>query len=225
METLALIDVETQGLDPAQHKVIEIGCVLWSVRYACVIAAWSDLVQQESNEAEVTNRIPATALQLGLTQDSALTRLRNFVARADLLVAHRAEFDASFLPELGKPWVCSKFDIQWPGSKVGDGLVYVALALGVAVTTAHRALSDCLLLARIFEAAYQNGADIPALLQRAMRPKATFRGMQRFDENQLAKDAGFQWDGTKKIRTRRMAIEDAAALPFPTMRLEQGETA
>lgn len=218
MDVLAIIDTETQGLDPAVHKIVEIGVVLWSIRHSCVVAAWSDLVHAETNEAESINRISAQATQLGLSHAASIARLRNFVARADVLVAHKAEFDASFLPaDLSKPWVCSKYDIKWPCSKLGESLVYVALAHGVAVTQSHRALADCLTLAHIFEAVARMGYSIADLMALAMRPKARFVVATRgFDEarNKLARENGFQFDREKKVWHRTMARDDVEALPF-----------
>lgn len=221
LETIAIIDTETSGLDPANDHVIEIGCVLWSIRWACVIATWSDLVQQSSNEAESVNNIPTGALDLGLVFHAAISRLRAFTARADVIVAHRAEFDSGFLPDIGKPWVCSKFDIEWPASKPGEGLAYVALAHGVPVTETHRALTDCLLLARVFEAAHRHhGADIRALLARAMRPRGLFQALTSYEEREMTKAAGFQWDPATKMWTRRIALDDVGALPFKVRRLD-----
>jgi len=217
IETLLIVDLETQGLDPALHRVIEIGCVLWSVRHVCVIAAWSDLVQQDSNEAESVNRISTGSLALGLPHAAAIVRLRNFVARADVLVAHQAEFDASFLPDLNKPFVCSKYDIVWPLSKIGDSLVFLALAHGVPATRSHRALTDCLLLAHTFEAVARSGVDVSELMRLAMRPKARFIVAERdFDEarNNLARDNGFRFDWDKRVWRRTMARDDVAELPF-----------
>jgi DNA polymerase-3 subunit epsilon len=221
MKTLAIIDSETTGIDPAKDNVIEIGCVLYSIEHRSVISTWSDLVQHTSNEAEAINKIPPATLPLGLPFITAMEILHSFVARADAIVAHRAEFDSAFLPGLKKPWVCSKFDVEWPQSKVGDSLVFVALAHDVPVTGAHRALTDCLLLARIFENAAKNfGADIQALLVKAMRPKALFQAMTSYDEREMTKQAGFQWDPAAKRWTRKMAIADVEALPFKVRRID-----
>ena len=33
IETILIVDTETQGLDPQKHRVLEIGAVWWSVRF------------------------------------------------------------------------------------------------------------------------------------------------------------------------------------------------
>ena len=222
IRTIACVDVETTGLLPETDRIVEVGCVLWSVEHRCIICAWSDLVVGDGNAAEAINRIPPAALPHGIEIDSAINLLHAH-AMADALVSHRAEFDRSFLEAAGfrsqVPWICSKFDIEWPRSKVGDGLVPTALAHGVGVTRAHRALTDCLTLAYLFERVAESH-DLGPLLERALRPKATFQALVSYDEREMAKSAGFQWDGAKKRWTRRMAAEDAGLLGFRTQEVQ-----
>jgi DNA polymerase III subunit epsilon len=224
IRTIACIDVETTGLLPETDRIVEVGCVVWSVEQRCILYAWSALVAGDGNAAEAINRIPTAALsQHGDVPSNVFANLRAYANRVDALVAHRAEFDRSFLEAAGfrsqAPWICSKFDIEWPRSKVGDGLVSTALAHGVGVTRAHRALTDCLTLAYLFERVAESH-DLGPLLERALRPKATFQAIVSYDDREMAKSAGFQWDGAKKRWTRRMAVEDAGALGFRTQEVQ-----
>lgn len=219
-----MLDTETTGTDPAVHRVVEIGVVLWSIRHGTTLAAWSDLVRHPTNEAESVNRIPIGSLQLGLEPAAALQRLRRFVERADAIVAHKADFDRSFLPELGKPWICSQEDIAWPMSKPGASLVNVALAHGVAVVSAHRALTDCFLITRVLERMIELGVCIDSLIEKAMRPAGRFvvaDGSYDLVRNELVKAHGFKWDVERRQWSRRMALEDAAGLPFAVRRIDE----
>jgi len=215
VDMIAIVDTETQGLDASVHSTIEVACVLWSVRAGSTIEAWSTLLEADENPAEPINRISTTALSMGMARTEAFARLLLMVERADIWMAHRAAFDASFLPDMPRPVVCSKFDIEWPRSKAGASLVEVALAHDVPVHANHRALTDCMLLAKVLERVVELGHDLPTILARAMRPKALFRVSDtNFDEarNALAKAHSFRWE--KPYWVRSMAIEDAASLPF-----------
>lgn len=220
MKTLLFIDTETTGLSPETDRLLEVGAVLWSVEHRCILSTWSDLIDGDGNAAEAINRIPPSALSYGDALGNVLANLAAYERRADGVVAQRAEFDRGFLEAAGfktrAPWICSKFDIEWPRSKVGDGLVSTALAHGVGVVSAHRAITDCLILARLFERVAETH-DLQPMLARAMRPKATFQAMVSYDDREKAKSAGFQWDSVTRRWTRRMAVEDAAALGFKTM--------
>lgn len=222
MRRVLITDVETTGLDPASDHVIEVAIVEWSVKHRTIIRAASGLAEHESNPAESVNRIPAAALS-----DPALDyEPWNFVANmvddathfeGSCFVAHRAEFDRSFyLPHIRcrLPWACSKFDIAWPRSAPGASLVEVALAHDVAVAYNHRALADCLLLARIFERVAELGHDVEKLLSDALLPRITLQAFQKFEDNDKAKAAGFRFDGATKRWLKRVRKDQPGEFPF-----------
>jgi DNA polymerase III subunit epsilon len=223
IETVLIVDTETSGLSPEKDSVIEIGAVWWSLRFRCVLATWSELCQAPSNEAQFVNRIDPSALFYGLTFDQACEGLRGRAARADALIVHRASFDSAFLPkDLGKPWICSKFDIEWPLSKPGSSLAEVAIAHDVPIVNAHRALADCLLLAQCFERVAmlaqlqpETVKGVGSLLERAMLPRVKIAAVGlSYEKRQLAKDAGFQWESDMKLWTKRVVETEAQAFKF-----------
>jgi DNA polymerase-3 subunit epsilon len=212
-----ILDVESTGLSPATDRVIEVGAILYSLQHATVLAALSSLVQSDSNAAEAINRIPASALIAAPDAKRAWLPVLALADKADILVAHSAEFDRSFSPpELqSRAWVCSKNDIAWPKqTRPGPSLVALALEHDLGVAVAHRALADCDLIARLFTRSRELGADLQAMLERAMRPKAEFVALVSFEEKDKAKLAGFAWQAETKTWRRRMAREDAAQLGF-----------
>ncbi len=220
MKRILIIDTETTGLDPAVDKAIEVAAILYSIEYATVIAAYSSLMRNDGNAAESINRIPAAALADVPAWDHAWSPIGGMLATAGAIIAHNAEFDRGFVPRdllEALPWVCSKNDLEWPKQeKPGMSLVSLALAHDLGVATAHRAMADCDLLARLFTRSRELGADLGAMLARGLRPKASFVALVPFERKDEAKAAGFQWDAAKRQWLRTMAIEDAAALPFPT---------
>ncbi len=234
IENVIIVDTETTGLDPATCATIELAGVYYSVRHRCVISSFATLIESASNEAEAINRIPAAALvsESAPCAQSAWNRLGELVDWAtasgeSIFMAHRAEFDRGFIAAKAHrladrlPWVCSKFDCEWPSSKVGASCVEMALAHGVPVVSAHRALTDCMLIARTLENVQAAGHDLPAILAKAMRPKATFViADTTFDaaRNELAKAANFRW--VKPHWKRTMAVEDASSLPFEVRQVE-----
>jgi DNA polymerase-3 subunit epsilon len=133
---------------------------------------------------------------------------------ASVLVAHRAEFDRKFCQDLGKPWVCSKTDITYPGRARGEHLVQLALSLGLGVASAHRAMADVDTLARILTRLAENGHSLREMFVRALRPKMRFVALVSFDDRRKAKEHGFLWDGDLKQWWRDMPPEDTKELPF-----------
>lgn len=213
---ILILDTETTGVDPRTDVVVELGWVLWSPKFQCILSAATTLVDEgKGNAAEAVNGIPPEALlHIGYSLARAIDDMpHEFVIGA--VMAHNAEFDRSFLPGLyaDRPWICSQDDVDWPRPSTSRSLVALALAHGVGVAAAHRALDDCLTLARLLERAAEM-TDIDALLARALRPRATFRALVSYDGRDAAKNAGFRWFPEAKEWRRRMAREDVAALSF-----------
>jgi len=223
-----VVDTETTGLDPANDSVIEIGALLYSVENRTILSEFATLIPGDENAAEKINRIPAVALVEMASLDELVTPLkgifRSLRSTADVIVCHNVEFDQQWFPAEWRelPWVCTAFDFDWPmASREAGSLIHLALEHGIGVSSAHRALSDCHLIAALFDRMPLYGRDLQAMFARALRPKAIFQGLQRFEENDVAKKAGFKWNGETKKWTRRMAIEDATLLPFKTVKLEE----
>lgn len=219
MNSILLLDVETSGLDPAVDHVIELGLVRWSVPHRSTIGSWSWLVQAPSNAAEKVNGIPAALLQYGRDVADHRAIIEKIAANKDVdaIVAHNGDFDRAWLPDLGKPWIDSAWDIDWPRAGTNRTLTGLALAHGLAVMDAHRALPDCQLLARLLERVGEMGHDVEAMLVRAMRPKVRVVSRLPYSLENVAatKAAGFRWEPSTKEWWRMIAADDVGSLPFP----------
>jgi DNA polymerase-3 subunit epsilon len=225
LHTLLLTDTETTALpeDP-KARLVEIGCVWWSIDLGVTLANWSELIEGPTNEAEAVNKIPVLALGHGLPREHAMEGLKSRAARADAIICHRVEFDSFFLGDLGRPYLCSKFQIEWPGVEPGTSLLYTAAGLGVPIVTQHRALTDCLLLAECFERVWQrSGAEgVREMLRLAQRPRSRCVAQVLYEKRQLAKDAKFRWNGEMKSWWKDVVDEEVTKLPFAVRRVPPG---
>ena len=220
MKTVAILDTETSGLDPKTGELLEVAVALWSLDLG-LIRAGSIPVRAEANPAMAVNGIPlALVHNWGWTQEAAQAWLTTMTAGADVLVAHNADFDRQWLPDLKRPWVCTCNDVTWPEPVQSRSLAAIALAHGVGVVDAHRALTDVMTIVRLFGAIQARGYSVRALLEQGLRPKATFRALVTYDDREKAKQAGFRWEGATKSWLRTMAIEDAEKLPFRVQQME-----
>jgi DNA polymerase III subunit epsilon len=221
-----IIDTETNGLEDTA-EVIEVGAILYSVENQCVLQEMSTLLPAATNAAEPINRIKVQALDEIMSTRSvsfALELLFVMSKAADVYVAHNAEFDSKkmfgdtrFLPLASLPWLCTMSDFKWPlATREQGSLINIALDHGIGVASAHRALTDCRLIASLFD----RMADLQGMFEVAMRPKGLFQAIVPFERKDEAKAAGFKWNGADKTWTRQMAIEDAAALGFPVRQLQ-----
>jgi DNA polymerase III subunit epsilon len=220
-----ILDTETSGLED-NAPVIEVGAILYSVDSQCSLQEMSTLLPATENTAESINRIKTSALdEIALTRSvsPAMELLFAMSKSADVYVAHNADFDSKrifgntdILPLASLPWVCTMSDFKWPlATREQGSLINIALDHGIGVASAHRALTDCRLIAALFD----RMVDLLAMFQVAMRAKGLFQALVPFERKDEAKAAGFKWNGSDKTWTRQMAIEDAAALGFPVRQI------
>jgi DNA polymerase-3 subunit epsilon len=225
MKRILIIDTETTGLDETAAQVIEVAIAIYSVEHRSLVRARSWLVSGETNAAEAVNGIPSGMLSQGIDFSVVNATVHNIaVKECDAIVAHGADFDRKwFSPDVQRlPWVCSMRDLDWRRKPTSKSLVALALAYGVGVSAAHRALDDVMTLVRTFERAAELGEDIAALLARGARPKVHVVSLAPFEQKDEVKAAGFAWDAGRKLWTRKMAADDVAALPF-AVRIETKE--
>jgi len=215
-----LLDTETTSISPQDGKVVEVAACLYDLELGCPLESYVSLIRSPDNAGERHNRIPAAALADANHGIEVWRRVAELSQTADVVAAHNAEFDRSFVRAAGvasladRAWVCTMDDFEWDsGSKK---LVEIALGYGLGVASAHRALTDVDTMARILTRVKEMGGDLPALFRRAARPKALFYAMVSYERRQVAKDHGFRWDEAKHGKNwfRHMVPEDAAALPF-----------
>lgn len=213
-----IIDTETTGLDPDKGaELIEIGAILYNVEQRAILAQVSTLLpikvigQEEAHgiSFEMANSVPFPV------QSAALNLLSNMALNADYAVAHNADFDKQFSPKcIDIPWLCTYEDFSFPTHKK-QNLVSLALAHGIAVKSAHRALNDCSLIAEIFTKRDDLEALIEAAIIRAKSPKVWVRALVSFDDKDKAKAANFKWMGTTTRDWRKQMKEcDLGTLEF-----------
>ncbi|WP_416233148.1 3'-5' exonuclease [Cyanobium gracile] len=219
-ESLLILDTETTGLSTLQGQCIEVGAILFHVPHRAVLTQVSFLLPCPANAAEAINGIPAAVTRLEQPRQEALACFLAMAAACDALVAHNAAFDRQWfglgpLPSLDRPWICSMEDIRWPAERQlrsSPSVRDLALAYGVPVWAAHRALTDCIYLAQVFERC----DDLEALLLGALEPRSLYRAELPYAERHRAREAGFRWnEAVPRAWSRRLSRREAEGLPFP----------
>jgi DNA polymerase-3 subunit epsilon len=220
-----ILDTETTGLDPEQHQCIEVGAILFDVPHRAVLGQVSFLLPCQANPAEAVNGIAAAVTQRPQPWQAALQCFEAMLAAADAVLAHNAAFDRQWfgqgvLPAITKPWLCSMEDLRWPPDRhlrANPSVRDLALAYGVPVWAAHRALTDCIYLAQVFERC----PELEPMLQAGLEPRRLYRARLSYEERHKAREAGFRWnEPINGAWSRRLSEREASLLPFPVVAVE-----
>ena len=225
-ERLLVLDTETTALSRDQGQCIEVGAVLFHVPSRAVLMQVSFLLPCPSNPAEPINGIPAAVSRLSQPWQAGLACFEAMVAAADAVLAHNANFDRQWfgqapLPTLSKPWICSMEDIRWPAERqlrATPSVRDLALAYGIPVWAAHRALTDCIYLIQVLE----RSPDLELLLQLALEPRRLYRACLGYAERHRAKEAGFRWnEPVRGSWCRRLSDREVESLSFAVEAVER----
>ena len=223
MKNVLLLDTETGGVNHKVHKIIEVATILYSLEYASPITSFSALLPVGDNPAESINGIPEGLLKYANTTSMISAVVDELICASDAILAHSASFDMYFMQDVAeewgvspssKPWICTMRDIEWPKKTKHRNLVAIALAHGVPVIAAHRALTDVDILARLLTRVAETGTDLEELVARAMRPKVLVEALVDYPDRDIAYCNGFDWDPQKRQHLREIPEEDIDALPF-----------
>lgn len=230
IQKLLILDTETTALRPEDGDCIEVGAVLFAVASRAVLTQMSFLLPCQENGAEAVNGIPAAVTRLDQPWREALHCFLAMAAHADAILAHNVAFDRQWfgngvLPALDKPWICSMDDIRWPQEKnlrAAPSVRDLAIAYGVPVWAAHRALTDCTYLVHVLERC----DDLEGLLQAACEPRRLYRALLSYDNRHLAKEAGFRWnEPVPGAWSKRLSEREAAELFFSVVPVEANKNA
>ena len=222
---LLILDTETTGLDPEQHQCIEVGAVLFDVPQRAVLSQISFLLPCQSNPAQAINGIDPAVSRQPQPWRQALQCFEAMLEAADVVLAHNAAFDRQWfgrgeLPAIHKPWLCSMEDLRWPPERqlrATPSVRDLALAYGVPVWAAHRALTDCIYLVQVFERC----PELEELLTAGLEPRRLYRARLSYEERHKAREAGFRWnEPISGAWSRRLSEREAALLSFPVVAVD-----
>lgn len=111
MTNIVVIDTETTGFDPVEDRIVEIAAAR-----LLQDGEWYETDWVRTCLVDPERSIPATASAVHHVTDADVVDARKIdpaiaylgLRKGDILVAHNAAFDRSFLPQLsGHSWVCT----------------------------------------------------------------------------------------------------------------------
>lgn len=202
--TIGVLDTETTGLDPSQHKIIELALVKMTIDD--VTGALVDMTSHVSwLEDPLVPLTPEIERLTGLTDtDLCGQKFDDRVIAAafddiDLLVAFNTPFDRAFMvrrfPEIEHPWACAAREIDWAEHGL-EGRSMGALIVSAGHRfTAHRAGPDTWALACLLAMKANDKRTIAAhLIDKARtNTQRLYASGAPFGTRDALKSAGYRW--------------------------------
>jgi DNA polymerase III subunit epsilon len=224
INNVTILDLETTGLDPEKDEVIEIGAILYSVKHQTVLQQASTLFPVKENPQEHINKISVCASNVSesvdLIRNEVSSLFSGMFSWSNYLIAHNAAFDKQWRTGIHEidfwfqenPWLCTLNDFIWPRNSKPSNLITTALNHGIGVTKAHRALSDCQLIAELFDRTEDLQGLFEREIARSNEPRYLVIAQVDYDSRQLAKDFNFYWefykDTPKKVWQKELRESD-----------------
>ena len=225
---VAIVDVETTGLDPQVDKIIELAVMHVALAADGTVLGHSRPVSWREDPGEPLS--PEITKLTGLTgEDVAGQRIDDrgvmaILSRCDIVVAHNAAFDIKFvdkrLPQtVSLPWACSLAEIDWSGLGYPCRKLEHLLLEHGAFYDAHRAEGDVWALFQLLQSKVRTrGDDAPtaatetyfgALLRSSDAGCVRIRahGLP-FDDKNWVKARGYKWDAMKRVWWRDVPMAD-----------------
>jgi DNA polymerase-3 subunit epsilon len=215
-----VVDVETTGVEPEQHKIIELALRRFRFDTAGVIVkvdrphAWLQYRRSARQGDRGADGPDRRRLGGQAIDEAAATKL---LKSAAVVIAHHADFDRKFverrLPDAkGLAWACSCHEIDWQAAGFhGVGLGWLLAQAGYFFNGAHRAGADVdAVIALLRLELPTGGTSLKELTATASTPGWSVRADgAHFDVKDALKDRGYRWHDPSK--TWRREIKDREA--------------
>jgi len=218
---LFIIDTETTGITE-NDQVCEIAGTVYQVgtnkESTGAIASISTLLPITiANDAQAINGISLELTRKSREFSENLIEVFKEMANAsDYCVAFNAKFDAPRIDALigQQKWLCAMQDFDWGYTRInaygGYKLIDLALSMGIGISTAHRAGDDVRLLVECLNRKPNLQEMIERGIERSQMPILKIQALVSYNDKDLAKSAGFAWDGMRRIWVKQIKECDSA---------------
>jgi DNA polymerase-3 subunit epsilon len=219
VRTALFVDVETTGLNAATDEIIELAMVPFSYGSDGEIYEVRDAFQSFQEPvgeiSEEITKITGIDQEMVAGQKIDWASVENYVANADVILAHNASFDRKFLERYCsafqfKPWGCSATQVDWRGEDFeGSRLGYLVATAGYFYDR-HRALNDCYaaieLLAKPLPKSGRTALSILLENARAVSWRV-WANQAPFDLKEQLKKRGYRWSNGENGAQRAWYID------------------
>lgn len=224
---LLAFDIETTGFDLEKDRIIELGFALYDTKLKTILKTGgflfnrSDFPKSSEQALRAHGIQEEVLLEFGVDPTPALFRFLEHLLtwKVDALVGHNSKnFDLPFLikecakesldPRMLKylDHIDTRIDLIFEREPDSRKLKYMAADAGFLQTEQHRAMFDAITCLKILLK-----HDVEKVLAYSKIPFKTVEAVVSFDQRELAKARGYQWQPQQKKWTKTLKETEVAA--------------
>lgn len=209
-QTVAVVDVETTGLDWRRDRVIEFAVQVVGIdAHARIVSTGKAQGWFEDPGLPIPPEITRVT---GITEEMVRGNVipdgpaATALMTADYVLSHHAAFDRPFVERrLGLPpkrWICSLMDIDWDAQGFGSRkLEHLLHQCGWFFDGAHRAVNDVNALLYLLDHRLEDGRTVlKELITNAARPTWLIEARNApYDARAMLRGRKYVWDAGRKL--------------------------
>jgi DNA polymerase-3 subunit epsilon len=212
LKSAVVVDLETTGLDASRDKIIEIA--LRPVKFDRRNGHIVEVGESYSSLEDPQQAIPSVIIEItGITDDMVRgqaidwPRVGQILGDADLILAHHAEFERSFLDPLIPPlqtkvWACSLNFVDWNAKGFAIQKLEVLSTYHGFYVDAHRALNDVDALIHLLMHADEKTQQpyLNEILEAARLPRVKILATGApFESKDALRGNGYHWNAQRRV--------------------------
>ena len=219
------VDLETTGLDPSIHKIIEIGILTFDFdsktgKILKLISEYCSFHDPGVPIPPEITKLTGISDEMVKNQKISWDKVYSIFSEASIILAHNAIFDRGFLDPIvdiskKKIWGCSMSQVPWRREGCAcASLPHLCMEHGFFFTP-HRALTDVKAAVHLlgFTSDLTGLPYLESLYRAALEPEVLVRAFGApFETKDLLKERRFRWNTEMRVWEKRTDLEEAAEL-------------
>jgi len=217
---ICFIDLETTGLNTEVDKIIEIALKLVKIDKieGNIISFYDEYKSFQDPHMHIENKI---SLITGITDSMVIgyeidwSKVNAIVQNADIMVAHNARFDRSFMDRYmplsrDKIWACSVSDVDWLNRGfVKSSLELLSIWHGFYYES-HRAVNDVYALIHLLtHPSYKNKKPVVELIDNSHIPYyEIIASNSPYETKNILRSHNYRWNGENKYWWKSVSKDD-----------------
>ena len=217
---IGFLDLETTGFNIDQDKIIEIAIKVVKVNknngdILSFVNKYESFQYPGIHIEEKITQITGITNEMVDGQEIDWNKVSEIVNQSDILLAHNAQFDRSFMDKYfplsrDKIWACSIGDIDWLSLGFTKASLELLSIWHGFYYESHRAMNDVdALIHLLSHPSYKKNSPLASLIQNSEIPYyKVIAANSRFETKDILKANSFKWDSKKKFWWKRVGKED-----------------